>query len=155
MRKIKESEKKFIASCSKSYTVRPEIKKLTSVVNDWEDFWNRPKLIFFKKVGLKTKDYDDFLKLQKMIDPEKEEELLEKEGIRIISISDKNYPKLLKEISSPPVILFVRGELQSKENTLAIVGARKSTSYGMDVTLSLAEKVAQAGMVVEIGRAHV
>jgi DNA processing protein len=57
---------------------------------------------------------------------------LEQENISFISWHDIQYPKLLLEITSPPPILFYRGDISiinSSGPFLAIVGTRKNTVY--------------------------
>lgn len=55
--------------------------------------------------------------------------------IGFISYEDKNYPNLLKEIDQPPLGLFYKGNPKILKNiSLAIVGTRKPTSYGIEVT---------------------
>lgn len=62
---------------------------------------------------------------------------MEKEGssfsITAIEFADVNYPPLLREISDPPKILFVRGSMAALHNgryALAVVGSRRLTQYG-------------------------
>ena len=66
---------------------------------------------------------------------EKQGELLEKTKAEVITYWDRSYPPLLKEISDPPVLLFVLGDENIlKEKTFAVVGTRKASSYGLSVT---------------------
>lgn len=70
----------------------------------------------------------------------KAEEILdtcEKHSIKIISILEDTYPKRLFEISDPPSILFYKGNETLLNNTIAIIGTRKSTELGNKI----AEKV--------------
>lgn len=55
--------------------------------------------------------------------------------INKITLEDKNYPTILKEIKSPPEVLFFRGKLDQKlfDKSLAIVGSRRITHYGKTV----------------------
>ena len=75
------------------------------------------------------------------------------EEIKTVSINDKNYPKLLKEIKDPPEVLFYRGELKPKENCFAIVGTRMSSPYGKQVALEIAGDLAEAGLIIVSGLA--
>src|SRR3990167_10111969 len=55
----------------------------------------------------------------------------QREGCHILTLDDSDYPQLLKEISDPPLVLFVRGDVPLlKERQIAIVGAREITQYG-------------------------
>ena len=56
---------------------------------------------------------------------------LEKEGIRFICCDEEEYPKRLRQIYDYPYGIYVKGNLPSEEKkSIAIVGARKSTTYG-------------------------
>jgi DNA processing protein len=71
--------------------------------------------------------------------------------IREISIEDKNYPKILKEIKDPPKILYYLGEIKSKEDCFAIVGARKCTNYGKEIAYRIASDLTEAGLTIVSG----
>lgn len=58
--------------------------------------------------------------------------LLDKKQIFIVTLADKSYPPLLKEINDPPLWLFVRGNISCVyRSTLSIVGTQKPTSYAL------------------------
>jgi len=91
---------------------------------------------------------------RRRINPDKEMENLAQEGIKIITISDQAYPKLLKEIYNPPALLYLKGEFTSQdESGLAIVGTRRSSLYGRRITPLLAADLAQAGLTIVSGLA--
>lgn len=73
--------------------------------------------------------------------------------IKTISIQDKNYPKLLKEIKDAPEVLYYRGELKNEENCFAIVGTRRCSDYGKQVALEIAGDLAEAGLIIVSGLA--
>ena len=65
---------------------------------------------------------------------DQEIEHLNKHRVSILHLNDTDYPTYLKEISDPPLLLFYKGDISLvKKNQLAIVGPRKSTSYGTKV----------------------
>lgn len=56
----------------------------------------------------------------------------------IVALTEQDVPRVLKEISDPPKTLYLRGNLPPPDYTLlSVVGSRKHTAYGKDVTLSL------------------
>lgn len=59
--------------------------------------------------------------------------------VRTINILDKHYPKLLKQIPDPPLILYYRGNIQllEKISLIGFVGSRWATKYGLMVTEKL------------------
>jgi DNA processing protein len=73
--------------------------------------------------------------------------------IRQISINDENYPKLLKEIKDPPKILYLRGEILFDDSFFAVVGTRRFSPYGKQVTLEIAGDLAEAGLTIVSGLA--
>lgn len=153
MREIKEEEKKFIVSLSKKPRLRLKLHDIINYFSDFEYFWDRATFSEFKKAGLNEGDFEEYNNLKNTVIPDEEIEKLKKDDIKVISVSDKNYPNLLKEISKPPIILFVRGRLSEKDFTFAIVGARRPTHYGLDITPQFSEKLAQAGIVIVSGMA--
>src|SRR3990167_8412545 len=77
-----------------------------------------------------------------------------KEIIIKIKNGDKNYPKLLSQIADPPQTLYCRGNLELLNKTcFAVVGTRKLTSYGKEVTQNLVRGLVQAGFVIVSGLA--
>lgn len=71
----------------------------------------------------------------------------------ILKPSDQNYPFLLKQISDFPKKLFVKGKLFAEENCLAVVGARKYSSYGAQVVKDFVPPLTQAGLTIVSGLA--
>lgn len=74
--------------------------------------------------------------------------------IKTITIDDENYPKSLKEIANPPKTLYYQGKLpQNDEICFAIVGTRRCSAYGKQITLEIAGHLNEAGFVVVSGLA--
>ena len=74
--------------------------------------------------------------------------------INTISSSTSVFPERLTTIPAAPSTLHVRGELpHASLKSVAIVGTRKPTRYGTEVTLDLAQKLAERGVVVVSGLA--
>jgi DNA processing protein len=76
-------------------------------------------------------------------------------GCQIIIQSDPEYPELLKQIYDPPVVLYVKGKLLPKDkNSIAMVGSRMTTHYGMEIARKLAYQLAYLGVAVVSGGAR-
>jgi len=73
--------------------------------------------------------------------------------IKTITIKDKDYPKLLKEIKDAPEILYVRGKLNPNEQCFAVVGTRMCSPYGKQVAFEVAGELAEAGLIIVSGLA--
>ena len=64
----------------------------------------------------------------------------------IITFNNPAYPKILKQIARPPAILFVKGNLTLiSKPQIAIVGSRKPTSIGLDLSFEFGNALAKAG----------
>jgi len=76
-------------------------------------------------------------------------------GTLVIPITDPLYPESLRQIFDPPLLLFVRGNVDLLRGTgLAVVGTRRPTPYGLAVTEKLSADLARAGLVIVSGMAR-
>ncbi|MFH1090358.1 MAG: DNA-processing protein DprA [Pseudomonadota bacterium] len=75
-------------------------------------------------------------------------------GCRLVRLCDAEYPPRLKQISDPPGVLWVEGELKEEDHTaVAIVGSRTPTDFGRRMSARLAGDLASAGVTVVSGMA--
>ncbi|MBP8590913.1 DNA-processing protein DprA [Candidatus Shapirobacteria bacterium] len=78
-----------------------------------------------------------------------------------LTLADEFYPPLLKEIDSPPFLIYLKGrqsEVFEKKDffswpSLGVVGTRRITAYGRQVTSLLVQELAEAGLVIVSGLA--
>ena len=76
-------------------------------------------------------------------------------GARLVFQTDDEYPELLREIYDPPIVLYVKGRLLSEDkNSIAMVGARRTTHYGQDAARKLAYQLAGHSITVVSGGAR-
>lgn len=120
--------------------------------------FSKEQLMSIKNTRIDGLEEDLYIKLKNAISPENIEKMrlkLQKYGISYITIVDKDYPPQLREISLEPLILYYRGnkELLSQKS-IAIVGTRKPTLYGRDVTRLFARRLSEAGLVTVSGLAY-
>lgn len=87
-------------------------------------------------------------------DLEREEALLRKSGGVFLHRGMDGYPSLLREIYDPPIGLYTLGPLQVGEQTVAIVGSRRTTLYGQETAYKLAYDLARLGFCVVSGLAR-
>jgi DNA processing protein len=88
------------------------------------------------------------------VNPEAEMSFLKNKGYGYCCFSDYNYPEILRNIPNPPPGLFFKGDPDLWDRpAVAIVGARKASSYGIAVARDLASEIASAGVVVVSGLA--
>ena len=76
-------------------------------------------------------------------------------GCSVLTQADADYPELLRQIYDPPVALYVKGALTAKDkNSVAMVGSRTTTHYGVEVARKLAYQLAYVGVTVVSGGAR-
>ena len=103
---------------------------------------------------LKEKQVEALKRFTEVWRPEAEAGKLVESGIRLVTLSDSNYPQKLKEIPDAPYGLFVRGNLPGEELAVAVVGARDCSQYGGFVAQKLGEELARGGITVVSGMAR-
>ncbi|MDO8498197.1 MAG: DNA-processing protein DprA [bacterium] len=125
------------------------------------DHFGDPKLVWeasekeIKSLGVPQPVVELFLETRKKLDPEKYAQEMEKAGIKVLTIFDEGYPRLLKEIYDPPSVLYYWGEILPRdERALAVVGTRKMTSYGRLVTEKFTQELSLAGLTIISGLAR-
>jgi len=89
------------------------------------------------------------------VDLDAELQRIEKFGARVVSCDDAEYPKHLREIYDPPLVLYVKGSLTERDAlAIAVVGSRRTTLYGQDMARKLAFQLARVGVTVVSGLAR-
>ena len=88
-------------------------------------------------------------------DVAREEMLIEKNQVVIITMRDRQYPKNLLSTYDPPPFLYVRGEIQEKDTlAVAVVGSRMGSDYGRMATERISYELAQKGVTIVSGMAR-
>jgi len=82
-------------------------------------------------------------------------EKADKIGADIVILDDARYPALLREIYTPPLVLYIRGDIERMpEYNVAIVGTRLVSEYGKKATRYLAKGLAEANCGIVSGLAR-
>ena len=109
----------------------------------------------WRDAGLKRDLAAAFAQARSRIDPAQELARLAGAGVSVLTWADAAFPPLLRQIPSPPILLYVRGSLAlGDELAVAIVGTRNATAYGRSVTRRLAADLAAGGVTVVSGLAR-
>ncbi len=103
--------------------------------------------------GLSTDAAHEFITWRTRFDEADYQHILDKNCISIISIDDQKYPPLLKNIFDPPPVLFIRGVFDYSRPRVAVVGTRKMTAYGKQVTEEIVGDLASHGIEIVSGLA--
>ncbi|MBP5427567.1 MAG: DNA-processing protein DprA [Clostridiales bacterium] len=77
-----------------------------------------------------------------------------KNDIKIITLDDEAYPKLLKNIYDPPIVLYIKGKIKKDDVGIGIVGARRATQYGLNIAYDMGDNISQCGVTVISGLAR-
>lgn len=87
------------------------------------------------------------------------EEILDrcsKKKLNILTIRDVQYPRKLKHIPDPPIVLYYKGQLPEWEDrpVIGIVGTRKASTYGLQTAKRMGYQIGRCGGVVVSGMAY-
>lgn len=125
------------------------------------DYFKDPKLAWeassseLLKIGIPRPTVDLLVETRKKLDPQNYMESIKSADIKWMTIFDEGYPKLLKQIYDPPIVLYYKGEiLPQDEKAIAVVGTRKMTGYGKVVTDQFTQGLVAAGLTIVSGLAR-
>jgi DNA processing protein len=106
------------------------------------------------RAGLNDKLSTEFIAWRKSFCLEQAEEDLCREGISFTTWHEDSYPRYLKEISSPPPVLYFKGRLTGDNaKRLAVVGSRRHSAYGEKIIQTLIPELAEQGIEIVSGLA--
>ncbi|MCL5433295.1 MAG: DNA-processing protein DprA, partial [Patescibacteria group bacterium] len=96
-----------------------------------------------------------FEEFKKKFSVKKYSDKLKSKKVSFLVLTDKEYPKLLKQIKNPPFLIYFKGDIKTfkNEKTIGIVGTRKITQYGKEVTEQFTEKLVDANFTIISGLA--
>lgn len=81
-------------------------------------------------------------------------DLISDTDCQIVTLADPEYPPLLREIPDPPPFLYVRGDLGNSVRSIAVVGSRSATRYGISAATRLSSDLASLKITVVSGMAR-
>jgi DNA processing protein len=121
---------------------------------DLELAW-RATPIELARAGLGGKVIERIVQARQNVDLDKLWTKIESQGIKILTWEDETYPQRLKEIDQPPPVLYIRGDYLPEDLfAVAVVGTRRVTAYGRQITEELAAYLASNGITVISGLAR-
>ena len=99
-----------------------------------------------KAAGLDRRTLENLLTARRETDVAAEWDKVQRAGVRVITLTDEDYPVNLAAIDAPPPLLYVRGALHPNDTwAVAVVGTRRATTYGREVAHTLGRDFAAAG----------
>ena len=81
-------------------------------------------------------------------------EILRSKNIAIVTMNSDLYPEKLRTIKQAPYLLYVRGTLREERKMLAVVGSRRSTSYGRKILEKMIPELVKSSCGIVSGGAH-
>ncbi len=85
---------------------------------------------------------------------DRELERIDRAGVTLLTRADPAYPERLRQIAGAPTVLYVKGTLTAADDlALGVVGTRRATAYGREVTTRLVSALATAGLTIVSGLA--
>lgn len=142
------------------------IKKLLETYGNAKNVFDLTAQEIIKNEGLSHKTAESIVSSKSSFDIYEKEyllllEMLDKKDISVVTIEDKDYPVILSKIYDPPVFLYYRGKLQEGKsfndtllNSIGIVGTRKPTDYGKNISEMFAKELSSLGINIISGFAR-
>ena len=77
------------------------------------------------------------------------------QDIKIVTYASSEYPENLRNIDTPPLVLYAKGDVGLlKSKGIAIVGTRRITKYGSEVTTKFSSALSKAGLTIISGLSY-
>ena len=132
---------------------RVRLSQLENYFGNLEDAWKAPPAEL-KRARLDNKVVQAITSWRPRVSLETEMEKLDRYRVAVFTYHDHGYPSRLKEIYDYPPILYVRGSLLPEDEwCLAVVGTRRATVYGRQVTEEMVADLARSKITIVSGLA--
>ncbi|HEX7184111.1 MAG TPA: DNA-processing protein DprA [Thermoanaerobaculia bacterium] len=136
---------------------RPAAYRLAQELDRWADSSDPPERLA-AEAGVPRAQMERALAAVKDAGALARRELAQAErlGARVVTLDDPAYPPLLHQLTLPPPVLYLRGELPLSlvSPAVAIVGSRRADTYGHEAAELFARTLAAAGVTVISGFAR-
>jgi len=129
------------------------LRALLDYFGDIERAWHAPE-DELRRSGLDRRSIDNLLAARAQLDLEREVARIADTGAEAVTWESPNYPRLLMEVPDPPPLLYVKGALLRDEWPVAVVGTRRASAYGRQVTRKLVTALARSGVTIVSGLAR-
>ena len=137
-------------------TVGPvRLRKLLEVFKEPQQILGAKRSELRKVEGIGSEVADQIASWESIVDLAAELARIRDFGATVITQESPSYPKSLREIHAPPIVLYLWGELNERDHhAIGIIGARHTTHYGTESAKKLAYQLAYAGLTVISGLAR-
>ncbi|MFA7406543.1 MAG: DNA-processing protein DprA [Anaerolineaceae bacterium] len=129
-------------------------KQIQAHFGDLSTAWHAP-IEIFREIGLPDKVVTNIFELRRSLDLDRYYEQVLQGDAHVLTLLDQDYPRLLKEIDQAPPVIYVRGSLLPEDEfAVAMVGTRRVTAYGQQVTRDTSTYLAGHGLTIVSGLAR-
>lgn len=133
---------------------RARISLMENYFGNLQEAW-RSDTRELAKAGLDAGTIQSIATWRPTLEPERELEKAQQSGIEVLIPADNEYPASLKETYDYPAVLYVKGFINNSDKiSLAVVGTRKPTVYGRQVTEELTANLTNYGFTICSGLAR-
>ena len=133
---------------------RIRFSQLENYFENLENAW-RAEPADLKRAGLDVGTVNSIIARRPEICVDREMERLDSFGAMAITRYDEVYPARLKEIYDHPPLIYVKGEIKAEdERCLAVVGTRRASMYGRQITEDFTADLARSGVTIISGLAR-
>jgi len=133
---------------------RVRLSQLENCFGSLSDAWKAAPAQL-RDAGLDSKSVRSITSYRPKIALDSEMEKLDRYGVTVVTFRDPGYPSRLKEIYDYPPLLYIRGRLLPEDEwCLAVVGTRRATIYGKQVTEEIVTDLAQNKITIVSGLAR-
>lgn len=130
------------------------LTKLRNYFGSWQKAWIADPSLY-SEAGIPARIISQIIARKNSVNPEQSFAESARRQIDAILIDEPAYPQLLKEISAPPPILYVRGNKKALNSTvIAMVGTRKISLYGKQSAEELVAGLAANNLTIASGLAY-
>lgn len=130
------------------------LQALIHAFGDVERAWHAPADAL-RATGLDRRSLENMLATRARVDLDDEVQRIAAAGVRVLTWESPDYPQLLHEIPAPPPVLYVRGRIESEDAwAVAVVGTRRASAYGKEVTRRLVRELVHSGITIVSGLAR-
>jgi len=131
-----------------------KIQALLGYFNTLEKAWNASDEQL-RDIGFDIRAIQSLNEVRQNFDLDQYVRQVETSGVGVVTWGSPEYPELLREIPAAPPLIFLRGQLKPIDRwAVAVVGTRRLTAYGRQVTRDLVAGLVVNGITVVSGLAR-
>lgn len=130
-------------------------RRLIDHLGSAQEVLSAPKDVLLSIHGFGPELVSTLMDWENRCDPVAEIVACKSRDIKLVTPEDDSYPPLLHEMYDSPLLLYVWGDLSTQDQqTIAMVGSRRCSHYGLQTTRKLAYQLAASGRTIVSGLAR-